>query len=154
MNSPNPLLAQLQQARGLVRSGQVQQAIDLLQNLPELNKNEDALLLYGSVCFRAGQLETARKSFETLTRDFPQCVAGWVNLGAALNKLGEHKKAIEIFRRAVQKDRRCADAWYNMGIAQRCLKCTQWRSPHGRKPSKSTRISQMPNCSWLAPTAK
>jgi tetratricopeptide (TPR) repeat protein len=122
MNSPNPLAAQLQQARGLIRSGQIQQAIDLLQNLPELSKNEDGLLLHGTACFRAGQLEAARTSFETLTRDFPQCIAGWVNLGAALNKLGEHKKAIEIFRRAVQKDRRCADAWYNMGIAQRALK--------------------------------
>lgn len=122
MTAPNPLSEELQQARKLLRSGQPQLAIDVLQNLPELPKNEDGLLLLGTACFRAGQLDSARATFETLTRDFPQCIAGWVNLGAALNKLGEHKKAIEIFRRAVQKDRRCADAWYNMGISQRALK--------------------------------
>jgi tetratricopeptide (TPR) repeat protein len=122
MNSQDSSGSPLQQARTLLRSRQIQQAIDLLQNLPELSKSEDGLLLHGTACFRAGQLEAARSSFESLTRDFPHCIAGWVNLGAALNKMGEHKKAVEIFRRAVQKDRRCADAWYNMGIAQRALK--------------------------------
>ncbi len=122
MTTPNPLADELLQARRLLRAGQFQQAIDLLQNLPEIHKNEDGLLLLGMVSFRAGQLEAARTAFETLTRDFPQCIAAWVNLGATHNKLGDHRKAIEVFRRAVQKDRRCADAWYNMGIAQRSMK--------------------------------
>lgn len=122
MTTPDPFAEKLQQARKLLRSGQPQQAAGLLQNLPELNKHEDGLLLLGTACFHAGQLDSARATFESLTRDFPHCIPAWVNLGAALNKLGEHKKAIEIFRRAVQKDRRCADAWYNMGISQRALK--------------------------------
>jgi tetratricopeptide (TPR) repeat protein len=42
-----------------------------------------------------------------------------VNLGAVLNRLGEFRKAVEALRRALQKDRKCAEAYYNMGIAQR-----------------------------------
>lgn len=122
MVAPADLSATLAQARKLIREGQPAEAAALLQKLPSpAGETEDALTLHGSALFLAGNLSTARSTFETLTRLHPSFAGGWVNLGAVLNKLGEHKKAVEALRRAVQKQPKCADAYFNMGIAQKAM---------------------------------
>jgi tetratricopeptide (TPR) repeat protein len=108
--------------RGLIRAGRVQEATALLQNLPTPSGDaEEVLSLLGSAQFLGKEYAAARGTFERLTQLYPSFAGGWVNLGAVLNKLGEHRKAVEAFRRAIQKDSKCADAYYNMGIAQKAL---------------------------------
>jgi|GEM_PF-372422 len=122
----NPdLSTTLAQARKLIRSGHPADAVALLQKLPiPAAETEDALALLGSAQFLSKDLKAARSSFEKLTQLHPAFPGGWVNLGAVLNKLGEHKKAVEALRRAIQKDSKCADAYFNMGIAQKAMNLT------------------------------
>jgi len=122
MAAPDDLSTILAHARKLIRGGQPAEAAALLKKLPvPAGETEEALALQGSAQFLAGDLSTARSTFETLTRLHPSFAGGWVNLGAVLNKLGEHKKAVEALRRAVQKEPKCADAYFNMGIAQKAM---------------------------------
>ncbi len=110
------------QSRDFIRKQKYSEAAELLQNVLAADPgNEDAWELLGMARFFAKQLEPARVAFEQLTKLNSGHALGWVNLGAVLNRQGDYKKAIESLRRAIQKDRKCAEAYYNMGIAQRCL---------------------------------
>lgn len=111
------------QARNLLRQKQAPEAIELLQNLlKEHERNCDLRELLGTALFFNKNFEAARDQFEQVTRIEPLRASGWINLGAILNKLGEFKKAADVLRRGLQKDRRNAEAYYNLGIAQRGLK--------------------------------
>jgi tetratricopeptide (TPR) repeat protein len=44
------------------------------------------------------------------------------NLGAIHNRIGEHMKAADYLRRAITRNKKCAESFYNLGIAQRKLK--------------------------------
>jgi len=122
MSSPGPKENILKQSRDFIRKQKYSEAAELLQNLLALDAhNEDAWELLGMARFFEKQLEPARAAFEQLTKLNSGHTLGWVNLGAVLNRMGDYKKAIESLRRAVQKDRKCAEAYYNMGIAQRGL---------------------------------
>lgn len=44
------------------------------------------------------------------------------NIGAIYNRIGEHQKACDALRKAIQRDKKCAESYYNLGIAQRKLK--------------------------------
>ncbi len=120
MSQQSPVDSFLKLSRDLVRKQRYAEAAEVLQIMLEKDpRDEDALELLGCVRFFEKQLEPARDAFQELTKLNPANVQGWVNLGAVLNRLGEHKKAVEALRRALQKDRKCAEAYYNMGIAQR-----------------------------------
>ena len=109
-------------SRELIRGQKYAEACQELQKLLEDDpKEEDALELLGMANFLRQEMEPARDCFERLTQINPSYTKGWVNLGAVLNRMGQHKKAIETLRRALQRDRKCAEAYYNMGIAQRGL---------------------------------
>ncbi|MEI7700612.1 MAG: tetratricopeptide repeat protein [Planctomycetia bacterium] len=125
MSSEPSLNEPLLKARQLLRSRQYEDAVRLLQNLPEDDAaSEEAISLLGMAHYFSKDFESAVKVFESLTRQFPLSTGGWVNLGAALNRLGEFRRAVDALRRAVQRDRRCADAWYNLGLAQRGMNMT------------------------------
>lgn len=122
MNEPLSPVEVLKTSRNLIRKHDFSGACGVLQTLlSRYPENEEALELMGMARFYGGELPEAREAFEHLTRVNSGHVQGWVNLGAVLNRLGEHRKAVEVLRRALQKDRRCAEAYYNMGIAQRGL---------------------------------
>lgn len=113
----------LRQARGLLRQKQASEAIELLQNLlKEHERNCDLRELLGTALFFNKDYQGARDQFEQVTRIEPLRASGWINLGAILNKLSDFKKAADVLRRGLQKDRRNAEAYYNLGIAQRGLK--------------------------------
>lgn len=112
----------LKECRVLVREQKFPAAIKHLQILLQRDaENEDVLELLGLARFLSKDYAGARETFEELTRVNPAHIKGWVNLGAVLNRLGEHKKAVEVLRRTLQKDRKCAEAYYNMAIAQKAM---------------------------------
>lgn len=122
MSQPSSIELELKQARDLIRRQQYTAAAQLLQKLHEADpKDEDILELLGMARFFGNDLEAARGTFNLLTQLNSGHVKAWVNLGAILNRLGDYKKAVEVLRRALQKDRKCAEGYYNMGIAQRGL---------------------------------
>lgn len=122
MNKETPTTRMLRESRELIRAQKYAEACQKLQKLLEDDpKEEDALELLGLTNFFQRKLEPARECFERLTRLNPAHTKAWVNLGAILNRMGEHKKATDALRRAMQRDRKCAEAYYNMAIAQRAL---------------------------------
>ncbi|MBN71939.1 MAG: hypothetical protein CME32_21990 [Gimesia sp.] len=42
-------------------------------------------------------------------------------MGAIYNRMGEYRQALDVLRKAVHKDKKSADAFYNMGIAHKGL---------------------------------
>lgn len=122
MSQPISTENAMKQARDLIRKQKYADAAQLLQKLHEADpKDEDILELLGMARFFGDDLEAARTTFNLLTQVNSGHVKAWVNLGAILNRMGDYKKAVEVLRRALQKDRKCAEGYYNMGIAQRGL---------------------------------
>jgi tetratricopeptide (TPR) repeat protein len=122
MNKETPTKRVLRESRELIRAQKYAEACQQLQKLLEEDpKEEDALELLGMANYFQKKLEPARECFERLTQLNPAHIKAWVNLGAILNRMGEHKKATDALRRALQRDRKCAEAYYNMAIAHRAL---------------------------------
>lgn len=116
----DPLLVK---ARALTRERNYPAAIrvfeELLTNDPDSVEAREGLAM---TCFVAGDLSAAAGHFEKITLLRPLEARHYVNWGAVLNRQGNYKDAAEVLRRAIQRNRRSADAYYNLGIAQRHLK--------------------------------
>lgn len=113
----------LQQARTLSRERNYAAAIRAYQEVlaadPDSVEGREGLAMS---CFVSGDLPAACENFELLTHLQPTEARHYVNWGAALNRQGKHKDAADILRKAIQRNRKSADAYYNLGIAQRHLK--------------------------------
>lgn len=68
---------------------------------------------------------TAITHFLKLTLLQPVEARHFTNLGAIYNRTHEYAKAVDVLRKAIQRDKRSAEAYFNLGIAQRKLK--QWQ---------------------------
>lgn len=116
----DPLLVK---ARALSRERNYVAAIGVFEELlasdPDSVEGREGLAM---TCFAAGDLTSATENFEKLTHLQPMEARHYVNWGAVLNRQGKHKDAADILRRAIQRNRKSADAYYNLGIAQRNLK--------------------------------
>jgi len=75
-----------------------------------------------TVSFLDQDLQSAIKHYSKLTLLKPSEGHYHTNLGAIYNLLGEHQKACDALRKAIQRDKKCAESYYNLGIAQRKLK--------------------------------
>jgi tetratricopeptide (TPR) repeat protein len=123
MNESETSISVEARARGMLRRREFDAAIALLQSeLEDESPDGDVLELLGMAYFFAQRNEQARDTFQQLTRNEPLRTNAWVNLGAVLNRIGEHKSAADALRRALQRDRKCAVAYYNLGIAQKAMK--------------------------------
>lgn len=113
----------LQRARALTRERNYPAAVqafeELLQADPDSVEGREGLAM---ACFVAGSLDLALENFERLTLLQPMEARHYVNWGAVLNRMGKHREAADILRKAIQRNRKSADAYYNLGIAQRHLK--------------------------------
>jgi len=70
----------------------------------------------------SGDMPTAIVEYQRLTQLQPMESRYLTNLGAIHNRLGEHMKACDFLRKAIQRNKKCAESYYNLGIAQRKLK--------------------------------
>ncbi len=77
-----------------------------------------------TLAFMEGDFATTAGHYVKLTLLKPAEARYFANLGATYNRMGEHQKAVDALRKAIQRDKRSAEAYYNLGIAQRKLK--QW----------------------------
>src|SRR5579871_2378151 len=93
---------------------------------------QDALALDPDCCeayeglatcaYLSNDYEHAIKHYTKLTLLRPMESRFYTNLGAIHNRIGEHMKACDYLRKAIQRNKRCAESFYNLGIAQRKLK--------------------------------
>ncbi|MFK7821760.1 MAG: tetratricopeptide repeat protein [Planctomycetaceae bacterium] len=85
-------------------------------------KNSGLHECLGSAYYLSGQLEESLACFQQVAAIKPMKSSAWVNIGAVMNRLGKYQDATRVLRKAVQRDRRNAQAHYNLGIAQKGLK--------------------------------
>ncbi|MCP4786460.1 MAG: tetratricopeptide repeat protein [Fuerstiella sp.] len=111
------------QVRRLLYKKRTTNALEVLTaHLEEDPEDREAQELLGVCHFKSKQYEEAKLAFQELTRMAPAYAAGWVNLGAIQNLLGDHQGATRTLRKALQKDKKNGAAHYNLGIAQKALK--------------------------------
>lgn len=82
----------------------------------------DAYEGLASCAYISGELPVAIVAYQKLTLLQPMESRYYTNLGAIHNRMGEHLKASEFLRKAIQRNKKCAESYYNLGIAQRKLK--------------------------------
>lgn len=110
-------------ARALIRKRDYPRAIKVLRKmLDDSPTDPETMELLGTVLFFNKQTDEALEMFQQLTVSEPFRASGWINMGAILNQLGEHKKAADALRKGLQRDRQNAEAYYNLAMAQKALK--------------------------------
>jgi tetratricopeptide (TPR) repeat protein len=75
-----------------------------------------------TVAYLAGDFEVAIAEYDRLTKLKPLESRYYTNIGAIYNRKGEYMKAADWLRKAIQRNKKCAESYYNLGIAQRKLK--------------------------------
>ncbi|MFY9253537.1 MAG: tetratricopeptide repeat protein, partial [Fuerstiella sp.] len=117
-----PTDATVQRARQLLQKKSFAEAIQLLTEcLAADSANRNAQELLGMAYFMDKQYLPAKEAFNQLTRMDPVYAPGWVNMGAVQNLLQDFQGATKTLRKAIQKDKKCASAYYNLGIAQKAM---------------------------------
>lgn len=122
MADPDALPDNLAEARQLYRARKFDEAATIYRaHLAETPGDAVAWEGLASSAFLSGDLETARNAFEKLITLRPLDGKYLINLGAVLNRLERHAEALEMLKKAVQREKRSADAYYNLGYAHRKL---------------------------------
>jgi len=94
----------------------VRAADPLLDQLQEIVQGERLHLIRGRSALEAKRYAEAADEFRKAVAARPESVAGRVNLGAALNLLGDQRGAIEQFEEALRIAPDNANAHYNLGV--------------------------------------
>ena len=110
------------EAQRCVRSKDFERAEKLFRDVVQQDDAHiDAHEGLAAVLFLTGRPEEAVTEFERVTRLAPTRGAGFINLGATYNRLGEFGKAADALRKGIQKEKASSQGHYNLGIAQRGL---------------------------------
>ncbi|QDT37909.1 tetratricopeptide repeat protein [Stratiformator vulcanicus] len=111
------------QARRLIRKGKYGPAIELVWLLvAEYPLDADLQESLASAYFMAGDFSAALRHFERVTKLAPHASGkALVNMGAVYNRTGDHRKAVEVLRRGIAREKRSAEGFYNLGFAHRKL---------------------------------
>lgn len=110
------------QAKALVRQRQFDGAIELFKKAQQIDDFRPELHEAMAATYAmSNNIELAMEHYKQVTLLAPRRATAFVNLGALCNRIGDHAKAVEMCRKAVQIDRKSADGYYNLGIAHRKL---------------------------------
>ncbi|HKY39206.1 MAG TPA: tetratricopeptide repeat protein [Polyangiaceae bacterium] len=91
----------LERARALLRSGQAEQALAILEPLASDAANDASLLgVLGTAQLRLGRRQQAKALFEQVVALEPDSVDALFNLGVALQELGNNTEALRYLERA------------------------------------------------------
>lgn len=110
----------LQDARGFVKAGELDQAIAMYQAASEMVSGSRQLHEgYGRALIHKGQPQAAVVQFQLAHQADPARSGPLVRLGAAYNQLGQFDYAIGTLQQALQRDSQSIDAYYHLGYAHR-----------------------------------
>ena len=122
MNSPQ-VEALCQHGRDALKQRDHAEANDAFESAVETDPDcIDAYEGLATISYLDGDFMEAIKHYTKLTMLKPSEGRYHTNVGAIYNRLGEHQKACDALRKAIQRDKKCAESYYNLGIAQRKLK--------------------------------
>lgn len=110
-------------ARSALKSKDLDSAVKFLDQAIAIDASHViAHEILAGVCFLKQDFEKAATLYKRVSMLDPKNSGALVNAGAALNKQKNFNEAIKSLRLALAKDRRCPEAYYNLGIAERGLK--------------------------------
>ncbi|MBS0206888.1 MAG: tetratricopeptide repeat protein [Planctomycetes bacterium] len=111
------------QGRELLQKKDLQGAAAVFKSVVEVDPDCcDAHEGLATCAYMSGDYAGAIAEFQKLTLLQPMESRYYTNLGAIHNRIGEHMKAADFLRKAIQRNKKCAESYYNLGIAQRKLK--------------------------------
>ncbi len=111
---------QKQQALQLIKQGQFEEAMNVIEAIISENGTQiDLLDMQGMCSFRLGHYEQAAACYAQSAELDPQNATPLTNLGAVYNRMKRSDLALEALRKAIHRDKKKVDAYYNMGIAHR-----------------------------------
>lgn len=111
---------QKQQALHLIRQGQFEESVTVLESIiAEHGVQADLLDMQGMCNFRLDHLEQAAACYSQLCDLDPSNPNPLTNLGAVYNRMKRFDQAVEVLQKAIQRDNKKIDAYYNLGIAHR-----------------------------------
>lgn len=106
--------------RKLIRKRKFADGEQYFRKALELNPHEVAAHeALATSAFLQKDFEQAAEHFREASRCDSRRAEPLINLGAVLNKLKNHKAAIDALQKSLARDRANADAYYNLGIAYR-----------------------------------
>lgn len=122
----------LRAAQRQLSEGRLEQALEICRQVPALSEESaDALHLAGIILFRQGDVESAVASVDEALKLRPAAEFAHTLASIYLSR-GETEAAIGMFRRAVELDATCADAWNQLGFlltssgrAEEAIQCYQ-----------------------------
>ena len=79
-------------------------------------KSGSAWVSMGALHYDSGDIESARKCFETATGVDPGYLLGWFNLAAVLDEMGQVQDSEERYLKAIALSPQYANAHYNLGL--------------------------------------
>lgn len=107
-------------AKQNLRKRKFNAAIEILNDAVQSDPREASLHeAMATAYYLRGDLEDALASFQEVTKLKPTLAKAWINVGAVLNRLGRYREATQALRKGAQRDKRSAQAQYNLGIAQK-----------------------------------
>jgi len=111
------------QGRDLLRKRNTVAAMEAFSQVISLDPDCcDAHEGLATCAYLSGDYAAAIAEYQKLTLLQPMESRYYTNLGAIHNRIGEHLKACDFLRKAIQRNKKCAESFYNLGIAQRKLK--------------------------------
>ncbi len=118
--SMQDLPSRKEQALQKLRGGQYPAAIEEFTLLIEDHPHDPHLHEGIGFCFMyLKDYEFAEKHFREVVRLRPESATALVNLGAVLNRSKRYADAVDVLQKAINKDRKCSEAYYNMGYSHR-----------------------------------
>jgi len=118
MHQQEPLQVQINSIIALFSSGQVQEALNVVETLIKDYPNEPVLYNISGACYaNLGQLDDAVKRYEKSLAIKPNYAEAHNNLGGTLQELGQLDNAVKRYEKALAIKPNYAEAFNNLGIA-------------------------------------
>jgi len=105
-----------------VRKGDYSQALELYRQAVALDESRYEIHEgMATASFLSDDYENAIIHFNRMTQLNPRQGKSLINLGAVYNRMGEYRKAIDVLRRGIPREKNNGQGFYNLGLAYRRL---------------------------------
>jgi len=85
------------------------------------NANAESFEGLGTACYLLDRLDDALAAFETAARLAPLSGRAQINMGAIYNRQGDYRKAAQVIRKGLSREKNSSQGYYNLAIAQKGL---------------------------------
>ncbi len=122
MTDAVPREPMLEEAKKLVRAGELSQAIDLFKKLLATdNRHIEAHEGLAAAFYMQKSYPDAATHFQKVAMLDPRKGTALINVGAIYNRMGDFQQAVIALRKGLSKEKKSSEGYYNLGIAHKGL---------------------------------